>query len=242
MRRLLLPALLFVGVANAAPALVAHTNAFSNATQTTPGVDTTGASLLVIGAADYFTDITTCTVTDSNSNTWHHLSNQPGDTNTETALWYAWDKAGASLVVGSEHTVTITCTMPYLGLTFAAYSGTLTTADPFDVQNGSGATTFSTSGQLGSVTPSQNTSLIVTIVTANTGSTCTVDSSYTVTDCRPWQSGVNEMAAQAYLVQTSATATNPTWSIVGGTSAIAAIAAFKPAAGGVTTARRRILN
>lgn len=226
---------------NAAITLLAHAGAQGgNPTHTTPAITTTGASLLVLGLATYGKDLTTCTVTDSNANTWRHLANQPGNTVAESAIWYAWDKNGSALATGAGHTVSVTSCLNsngHLRSTFAAYSGTQTNSDPFDAQNGSGSTTASTNRQPGSITPRVDNALVVTIVGQDYGSAYSINGGFTIAD------GVTSPAlgtAQAYLVQTTAAPANPTWTVTGGSYISAAIASFLPAA--TNTTRRRIIH
>jgi hypothetical protein len=100
-----------------------------------------------------------------------------------------------------------------------AFSGAHAT--PFDMENGAVAT------QPGSVTPSQNDSLIITAVRAAAGSTPTIDSGFTEFALGN-VGGVHIPGGIAYLIQSTAAAVNPTWTVSGGSGIQSVIAAFKP--------------
>jgi hypothetical protein len=114
-------------------------------------------------------------------------------------------------------------------MNMACFSGAHATA-PFDVQNGAttaGAATLAT----GSVTPSQDNSLIVAGLGFNVSSAGpTINSSFTRSSWVNFGSGNNYGSAEAYLVQTTAGAVNPTWTKGNTEAAAATIAVFKPAA------------
>jgi hypothetical protein len=83
-------AVLTVTPVSTGPALVAHASASAvgTATATTPAINTTGATLLIMMAADYSQASTSDTHTDSKGNTWVPLQNCATGVNNVTA-WYA---------------------------------------------------------------------------------------------------------------------------------------------------------
>jgi hypothetical protein len=188
---------------------------------TSSGVDTTGATLLVVTGV-YYGGGTTASVTDNKSNTWTKLTVQDNSV-AANCIWYSH-----ATTVGTGHTVTFTG--DYSIAEFMAFSGV--SGSPFDKQggnetaNGTAATTF----QPGSLTPSANGSLIVVGLGNNsfTG-TISIDSSFTIAGQHTYNSGVNYGAATAYLIQTTAAAVDPTWTMpsTGGTYLTSAMAVFK---------------
>lgn len=218
-------------------------SASTNTGLTTSGINTTGASLLVALVADFGRNATTDAVTDSNGNTWQAYSNY-AISNTDVAIWYSYNKAGAALVVGASHTATLAsgAGFPYFG--FAAFSGTATGASsPSDTQNGNGVS--ATSITLNSVTPSASGELFFTGISLVAGSVSSIDSSFT--SISPIARASNMGGGMAYKVGT-ASAETPTWIITSGNNLAAAIACFKIAASGTIIPtlmanyrRRRIL-
>jgi hypothetical protein len=64
-----------------------------------------------------------------------------------------------------------------------------------------------------SITPSTNNQVVVTGVefVDTAGATYTINSGMTVSDSKPWLSGNYRGSAMAYIIQTTATAIQPTW-------------------------------
>jgi hypothetical protein len=221
--------------ARAAVAIVAHTSAFNlgSAYLTTSAINTIGATLLVVAHLQNGGYPIDSPVTDSKGNTWHSLTLQHG---SETVtIWYAWDHGGTALSVGSGHTATVT---PhggsfYTAAVFAAYSGTLASGDPFDVENGE-----STGGewivQPGAVTPSQNGSLVITACESDYQVPYIYNGSDGFTDVDGVNSGYNGSTSIGVgnLIQSTAAPVNPQWALGGHYGNEAVIAVFKPASGG----------
>lgn len=194
---------------------------------TSSAIDTTGCDLLIVSVSSY--DLTANpAVSDSKSNTWIPLTNHPvsgGDTTAR--IWYAKNPT-----VGSGHTFTVYSTGAiYCSVSVTGWSGAHLTA-PADQENGagsSGVTAIST----GSVTPSEGNELLIAAVTADATGTFSIDGGFTIAGQVDYVVGHSEAGAQAYLVQTSATAANPQWSRTGSATLMAAaIATFQAAAGG----------
>ena len=213
-------------------ALVANTIAQSTGTGsvTTSGINTTGASLIVVGFAGYV-DSPFGTLTDSNGNTWTPLTTYQasGDTKWKVKLYYAENPT-----VGSGHTFTWTSTFNYPSISVAAFSGAKTST-VFDVENG-GTVASGTTLATGSVTPSEDNELLVSILGHNDTVTISIDGSFTISDQVSKSVGHAIGLAMAYKIQTSLGAENPTWTNSATFSAsdpgMAAIATFKAVAAG----------
>lgn len=202
-------------------ALVAHT-AFTGTGSgggTTSGIDTTGANFIVIALATFY--LANTPPTDSNGNTYLALSAQPpGGSGAISQLWYC-----ASPTVGAGHTFT-TPGAGYPGLAVAAFSGV--NASPFDNETGASGASIS-SLATGSLTPSQNNSLVISAMAALGGSSGPyLNNAMTITDYQA-ETGASVGIGLAYVIQTAAVAVNPTWSWTGAVSEVSAtIASIKP--------------
>jgi hypothetical protein len=144
------------------------------------------------------------------------LTNYDGTSDWDLQFYYVKNPT-----VGTGHTFSIAGNDRYTSYNILAFSGT-DTAETADQQNGA---VGSSPIQPGSVTPSTNNQVVVTAVVGPQTSV-TVNSGFTeVIDGDGggwWKIGV------AYLIQTTATAVNPTWTASGtGTNMVAAIASFK---------------
>lgn len=210
--------------------LVAHTQIVGAANGgTSPPFNPTGATLLVANVSEYSGGTPHVTISDSSSNTWTCLTSQNA-TPQETldTLCYV-----ANPTTTSSQTVTIAGTGTFSTAQIAAFNG-VRTLSPFDpgVQNGNKAGGPLTTIQPGSVTPSLANSLVVTGISfgAPAGAiTVSGGGGYTQTDTQQYVASTTESGSLAYQIQTTATATNPTWT--DGASASAAsttIAVFRP--------------
>lgn len=213
----------FAPKAHAAIALVNHT-IFATGYNggTTSAIDTTGANFLVISLSTYEAYATVTSVSDSKGNTWVPLTKHlQAGTNDAVRFWYS-----KNATVGTGHTFTVAKTTGYIAFEVMAFSG-VDTSSPFDVENGNGFTGGGSSLTTGSVTPSQNNSLILVDFTTDIGTTVnSIDSSFSITDKA---SASPVTTAAAYLIQGTAAAVNPTWSFGSVARAVAGIAVFKPA-------------
>lgn len=198
----------------------------SGASVTTSGVDTTGASLLVAmvsalgGATDY-------SLTDSKSNTWTPLTAY-GTTNAHARIFYC---AGGT--VGSGHTFTVTSTsgtaFPSVGV--LAFSGTA--ASPLDTSTGNTALSAGSIAP-GSISPSEdNEVVVVTLAAPGTTPSLGITGGFGGGDEVEFLSSNHIKLVDAFLIQTTAAAANPTWSWTSvGRNCASAIACFKAAAAG----------
>ncbi len=192
-------------------------------TVTTDAIVTTGADLIVVNLG-YFGG--TVELRDSKSNTWIPLSVAPTTSGYEQRLYYC-----VSPVVGSGHTFTAddgggAVAARYIGIAVLAFSG-VNTSDAKD-QESAGATNGSaTSIQPGSVTPDEDNCLVVAGLGWNSG-TPSINGGYA--EIHADAVGGNTVgSAIAYLIQTSAGATNPTWSWSSSVPAMASSVVFHAA-------------
>lgn len=195
---------------------------------TTGAVDTTGATLLIasIGWFNPATQSTTApAVSDSKSNTWTPLTVRNSGNNVGNVLYYAKNP-----IVGSGHTFTLTSVNGFSSICVAGFSGTDTTS-PFDVQNGAGGTSGATR-QTGSITPSVDNELVIAGIGAGaSGDPFSINVSFTI--AQQDSGGASAFpSALAYIVQTSAAAVNPTWTLNASDQSGVSIASFKAAAAG----------
>ncbi len=197
----------------------------NNTSVTTGNINTTGAKLLVAHCATYGG---VGTITDSKSNSpWIPL------TANETSSFYSqWSYIEAP-IVGSGHNFTCTAGGPTIHVfAFTVDTGTLV-YDSREAGQVSGAgNTIQASGAL---TPSTATSVSVSgIMLWDHVTSLSVDGSFAPSGGDAVTPSANNLGGgAAYLIQTSASAINPTWT-VGGAFDILAMrnAIFKAIAGG----------
>ncbi len=196
-------------------ALLSHISAGSpdGNTFSTGNISTLGADFLV-AVFTGFGGAGAGVLSDSQMNSWNLLT-EINSGGSRIVIAYV-----ASPSTSGTHHFTLTGTA-YGSLCVAAFSGAA--ASPFDQENGA------TAVQPGSVTPSQNNELIIAGYSQSTNATpVSVDSGFTITDQELSAGGTRLSAALAYLIQTTASAKNPTWS--GATLfPVSVIATFKAA-------------
>jgi hypothetical protein len=185
---------------------------------TTSSLDTTGANLIVVLVSDYLPSSTT--LSDSRSNTWTPLTAKNGSSQSRLQLYYCY-----APTTDAAHTFTVSNSGgSYPAISVLALSGAANS--PFDVENG-GSTGSASSLQPGSVTPSVDNEIVITGLGGVTQGTMSINSGFTISDQFAYN-GSAFGSSLAYLVQTTATAENPTWSWNGGANeATAVIATFK---------------
>ena len=206
--------------------LVAHTAAGGNSTTTTTtAIDTTGANLLVACASSFDAAAHTPTMSDNKTNTWTALTLRGTSSTTETTIYYSVPAS-----VGTGHTFTFTTTVNgFAALGVWAFAGA--SATPYDTDVGTAASSSGTSVQPGSITPAQANEVLVACNTLSAAFTSlAINSSFTLSDQVAFASGNNEGGGYAYLIQTTATAENPTFSWTNTVSTSTAMAAFEAAA------------
>jgi len=192
---------------------------------TTGSVDTTGATLLVCVVCGSSTSNFATPPSDSFSNTWTKLSTYGDNADTNLiAIYYVFNPT-----VGPGHTFTSNTGGGGTSM-FSVWSGTLQTSAVFDTQNGFGQTVGGNSTiQPGSITPAGIGELLITGLNTPQGTAyvISVDSGFTIMDT---QQSFTPFCAHAYLIDSSASPINPTWTITSVSTLGSAIAAFKPPA------------
>jgi hypothetical protein len=192
---------------------------------TTGAIDTTGANLIVIIVADYNAEAPSV-VTDSKSNNYTALSTSTGQF-SQVLIHYLYNPT-----VGSGHTFTATRTGGFPAIKAYAFSGSV--ASPFDVGGGDGvASPGPTTVQPGPVTPSEDNELLVTgWGWSQVSDTPTIDGGFSSPTSVNNNPGVHFALSAAYLIQTTATLSDPTWTISSSAEGATRIATFKAGAGG----------
>jgi hypothetical protein len=211
-------------------AQIGTVTAFSaGASVTSPSLNTSGATLLIITVGDS-TAIGSITVSDSNGNSWHARQNQSGIANMNGGMLYAFDKSGSALVTGSGHTVTVSGTT-FPAITFSAFTGTLANnVDPYDSTAGEsgGTNNAGTTVQPGSITAISGSLVVTAYGNANTtNASIAVTSPYILIGSVAGVAGTNYGVGVAF--STSVTTTNPTWTTGISGVQVATIASFKAA-------------
>lgn len=214
-------------VGGGSPALVDSVATGGTANGVTSGsINTTGANLLIASVSWYpaaGADIQTAQFSDSKGNTWSqlNLAGVISTTNTANRLFYCVPTS-----VGTGHTFTASQTNSYPAIAVLAFSGMSGT--PLDQQS-QGEASAATTIQPGSITATQaNTVLVSGVGFDVNGTTASINLSFTGAVVASPSTGNNVGAGIAYRIETSATATNPTWTKTGGTSHMSAsIASFK---------------
>jgi hypothetical protein len=186
---------------------------------TSPAIDTTGATLLVVSVSWFFA-AGTPVVSDTKGNTWVGLT-QHTTSNGNHRFFYVLVPT-----VGTGHTVTVTGTTIYAVGVVYAFAG----AYSYQYESGNGHASTSPVAS-GSVTPSTDGALILTGLTANDAATDAVSPGFGAVTTVPNVPGVHIQGSAAYQIQATAAAINPTWSWSGGTHSGIAVssAVFTPA-------------
>ena len=194
----------------------------------TPGIDTTGANLLV---AAFAWKAGGNTWTDSKGNTWTALTQQAVGGGEICQLHYVL----GSPVVGAGHTLDVSfADSPSAFL--LAFSGV------GSYEQEAGADTFGSTLQPGSLTPGAAGALVVQAIAFNVAGTLSIDGGYTGLLQENLTANARGGAA-AYLIQGAAAATNPTWThSPGGSSMAARAAVFLAGGGGGGSALPAIVN
>ena len=189
---------------------------------TSSAINTSGNNLLLFGVS-YLDSAGTPTVSDSKGNTWVQCSIGSGVYVASAVMFYCKNPT-----VGSGHTFTVTdASSPSYCCAHVATFNNVDTASPFDVQS-SVSDGPGTSGQPGSITPTQNGELLYTLLgPADTIVSPSINSSFTLLDFVDIASGTNFGLASAYRVQAVAAAINPTWSWTNSERTNKLIASFK---------------
>jgi hypothetical protein len=169
---------------------------------TTSSIDTTGATLLVVGInRDASTNA--FNLSDNKGNSFIFL-NQVDQGVARCALFYSIPTS-----VGSGHTFTNTGTNNFSSLFVLAFSGD---RDQKIIDAVVKSNASSTTVSPGSITPTLNDSLLVTgLSISGAGTPISIDSSFTETNELDFSSGNYYGGAMAYKIQTTGSAETPTW-------------------------------
>ncbi len=203
--------------------LISNVGAASPVLTTTPAIDTTGANLIVVTIASSGWDIGQ--LSDSNVNNWTlAVAESPAQFDPGSYIAYC-----VNPIVGAGHTFSTTAS-PGVAPAFQVTAWSGSDASPLDQTNHAVDST-GPSYSPGSITPSLDGELIITsfAVAGNGATVFSIDGSYTISDFAGFTNGVNYGGAQAYWVQTAATATNPAWGINAGVVGALTIASFMTA-------------
>ncbi len=203
--------------AEATIGVVAHTGKQGDGTGTTitDAIDTSGATLIVVGVG--YLNATAPVLSDSYGNSWTPLTPTSASGLPDVVMYYS-----VNPIVGAGHTFTANGGAAYASMNVIALSG----AGDFDQENGS---TGSGPGILpGSVTPTENNEIVITVLGYNDSQEpVSIDGLFVVSDSQNYLAGNSFGGALAYEIQTSASISNPLWSTFNTGSASAAIATFK---------------
>lgn len=190
-------------------------------------LDSTGADFLVAAIARY----QGATLTDSKSNTWTLLSTYAAGGDPTTELYYCIPTS-----VGSGHTFSYSGSNAFSSIAVAAFSGVKQTS-PQDGSTTTNTGSGLTSIQPGSITPSVDGGLWVSALGINNCGSVPASTFAGVTSRRDHLNSVggyddNYGVGLTWEIQTTATASNPTWSWASGSTPGAIGAVFFAAGGG----------
>jgi hypothetical protein len=202
---------------------------------TTGSIDTTSATGIVIAVADFVSNAHT--LSDSEGNTYDGSLTAYDDTGLGQIKLYFHKNP----TTDAAHTFTVSspggnC---FPAIVVVAFSGTDTATFYDGTQNGLGSASTSTTRQPGSITPSEDDCVVVSALVMAEPITATISGGgfSAVDDQEIFTGGQSLGVALAFAIQTTATATNPTWAWDGTLkTTCAAIAAFRAAASGGSTA------
>jgi hypothetical protein len=190
-------------------------------------ISTVGATLLVAVLMDF--SASNPTISDNQSNTWNYLTTRLNGS-TRIRIAYAF-----GITTNASHQFTVSGT--FAGGIVYSFSGTLTGASVFDVENGANGP-LASPFQTGSITPALNDIVISGFANPDATTTASINSGF-ATAIR--QVGSGETGAASYLLNAANSPLNPTWTMTGSTNNSVAIASFKTA-GGLTFQNSPILN
>lgn len=204
---------------------VSQNTQFGSGGTTTPSIDTTGCTLLVVSLV--YQKAGGSNLSDSKGNTWTALTAYEGPATCGSRIYYC-----DSPTVGTGHTFTTTSKLG--GLTVFGITGEASSA--YDVENGQFENTGLSSFGPGNVTPSVNGCILVSSVyQQSAGGSATLPTGYTGFT---WAVGTAFPGGAGYKIQTTATTENPTWTISSSSDAVANVAVFKPVGGGSSVTHR----
>jgi hypothetical protein len=193
---------------------------------TTGTINTTGANLLVacVSTHGYGTLDPQSPISDSRSNSWTLAAESLAYQDGEIHLYYSTPTS-----VGPQHSFTVSGSIIEASINVMAWAG----IDEAPLDQAAGAGAVGTSIQPGSITPTQNNALLISCLTNtadSSSSSRTINGGFTIAgQIGESASNYSMSVAGAYLLQTTASAANPTWSYPVNNTANAVIASFKTA-------------
>jgi hypothetical protein len=193
-----------------------------NGFTTAPGIDTTGANFIAVATVE--SQFSGCTLIDNKTNTYTAQVIQPGPSESVLSIW----RVTGVPAVGMGHTWTLgggaTCQAPSIAV--QAWSGA--TASPVDQSNSANATAMTI--QPGAITPTNPDNVVITALGHFVSGTQFIEAGFTISNQAAFSPGAAYGLAFAYKVQTTATLSNPVWTLTSSTSSEAAIIDFKTTA------------
>jgi hypothetical protein len=185
---------------------------------TTGAINTTGATFITIGVASYGA-VGVPAVSDSKGNTYTQVTTAVSSSFGRATIFRCYNPT-----VGASHTFTVSGSGSYPSIAAGSFSGVAISA-ALDQQNSN--TTSGNTLTTGSVTPTVNNELVVTMLCHSTADACSINGGFTVTNSGIFVGGAAFGFGMAYLIQTTATAANPTWNYVNNSNAAAVINTYK---------------
>jgi hypothetical protein len=199
--------------------ILTHTGAGGVDGATTPAIDTSGATLLVMAFAWWPGGNPTPAIGDSKSNTWTPMTVIDASGELAMRFWYV-----ASPTVGLGHTFNFSGVSAYGGLTVCGFSGTKL-ALPWDGQEVSGASDPQSSPlTLPSLTPVQANSLVVTAAAFDNDSSSMTGVTGAALLQRE-EGNTGQACHFAAIVQTARVACTPAWSWTSGPFTVVGVSA-----------------
>lgn len=199
---------------------------------TTAAVDfSTCTSCAIVCAVGDQQGVGSTSISSSPANTFTKLTVSENAGGPRATIFYALN----ATVSATQTFSTTTTGTSYPGIVCAAYKN-VKTADAFDQQNGNAANVDPF--PVGSVTPAEHNEVVVTMVAYANGETPTL-SGYTIRQHQAFSGGNNYGCDLGDQIQTTATATNPTWDWAIAQSSAGRVATFKVA---TTTAIPRVIH
>jgi hypothetical protein len=222
--------LLWAAPVEAAITVVSGTNVCAGSsdgtTVSTAAVDTTGATLIVASVSDH--PANSGTISDSQTLTWTTSLSSANATGSEVKLFFA-----VATSTNASHTFTYSGASTFPAICVIAFAGTHATT-PYTGQE-STATAASNSVQPGSLTPSEDNCVVVSGLSFNdnAGQTFSISGGWTIAGQVAYSGGQHFGVGLGYSIQTTATASNPTWSFAASSADLGASSAvFKSDGGG----------
>ncbi len=184
--------------------------------------NTTGYDLIVIFTSTFSTEASPPAVTDNHGNTYTQGDSVSSPGGSIATMYY---KYNPNVGTGTQFTVIRNDSFP--SVIVIGCTGALILSTPYD-QHNSNSTSSESSVQPGSVTPSFNNEIIFcglsSGASANSDMTISGDS-FTKLSGVDWIAGTNIASAVGYVIQTTASAANPTWSSANSTIGLASVIA-----------------